>query len=86
MDYFLIYSLFSITTAFTAVYELLMPIIRLEEKSEGKVEYKFIMYVTFFFFSLLIAPFVFFSCIIPSLSTRFQNALHKGLFPAGYQN
>ena len=80
MDFFFIYCLFALTTAFSAVYELLMPVVTLEEK-EGKVEYKVVMYITFFFFSILIAPLVFFSCIKPSMGDRFRDALRKGLFP-----
>lgn len=80
MEYFYIYCLFAATTAFASIYELLMPVINLENKNKP-VQYKFIMYPTFFTFSLLIAPFVFLSCIIPSMSDRFKDALHKGLFP-----
>lgn len=80
MDYFYIYCLFAATTAFASVYELLMPVIMAKAK-DSKVEYQYIMYITFFFFALLIAPLVFLSCIIPSVGERFREALDQGLFP-----
>lgn len=80
MEYFYIYCLFALTTAFTSVYELLVPVLQQQEK-EGKVEYLVLIYITFFVFSILIAPFVFMSCIIPTMGERFRDSLHKGLFP-----
>lgn len=80
MEYLYLYCLFAATTGLASVYELLMPVVQLESK-DGKVEYKFIMYITFFALSLLIAPLVFLSCIIPSVGERFREALQKGLFP-----
>ena len=80
MDYLYLYCLFAVTTALASVYELLMPVVQLENK-QGKVEYKGIMYFSFFTLSLLIAPLVFLSCIIPSVGERFRKSLQEGLFP-----
>lgn len=81
MEYLLFYTLVATATAAHSVYELLMPIIW-SRKSQGlEVEYEFVLYVTFFCVSLLMAPAVFLSCVIPSWGERFRDSLEKGLFP-----
>ena len=75
----LLYTLFALTTAFTALYEILFPVIQ-RRKETYKVENELVVYITFFSLSLLIAPLIFLSCIIPSMGDRFRNSLYNGLF------
>lgn len=81
MEFLLLYALFSITTSLAALYELMMPVISIQEQEKGKVEYKYLMYFTFILVSILIAPLIFLSCIIPSMGVRFRIAMREGLFP-----
>ena len=80
MEYFLAYSLFAITTAFTAVYELLYPVIGKELEEQGKVENVYLIYPVFFLIFMLTAPVGFLSCIIPSWGIIFRETLQKALF------
>lgn len=73
------YLLFALTTAFTAVYEILYPVMQLR-KQEFEVENQTVTYVTFFLLTFLIAPLIFLSCVIPSMGERFRNSLYDGLF------
>jgi len=75
----LFYTLFALTTAFTSIYEILFPVIQ-RRKETSKVENEAVVYITFFSLSFLIAPLIFFSCIIPSMGDRFRNSLYNGLF------
>ena len=75
------YILFSLTTAITASIELLYPVILKQTKEIGMVESKLTIYTVFIVISTMFAPFIFFSCIIPSWGERFKNSLRKGLFP-----
>jgi len=75
------YILFSLTTAITAAVELLYPVIVRQMEEVGQVESKITIYTVFLVVSTIFAPFIFFSCIIPSWGERFKNSLHKGLFP-----
>ena len=81
MEFLFFYALFAITTAFSAVYQILMPVIMVRQSEGHVVENKFVVYLTYFLLTILMAPVVFFSCIVPSMCTRFQGALYKGLFP-----
>lgn len=83
MEILFIYALFATATAFTSVYELLMPVYerREAELKDRKIEYKWVMLVTFFLINILIAPVVFLSCIVPTMGIIFRDALYKGLFP-----
>jgi hypothetical protein len=76
------YILFAVTTTATSLYELYIPVMRiLEDKSpkSNMIEYKWITYVTFTLFSLLFAPIILPSCIIPSFGDRFRKALLTSL-------
>ena len=75
------YAIFAIATAITAILEILGPVILHERMSEGTVESEKTLYTAFFLIVLLVAPLVFFSCVIPSMGERFRNSLAKGLFP-----
>ena len=76
MEYFYIYCLFASTTAFTAIYELVMPVFA----KEAKIDSKYILYFTLWVLCFLAAPLVLFSCIIPEWGIRFRETLHKALF------
>ena len=75
------YLLFSLTTAVCAVWELLVPVIHLEKEKSSKVGAEKLIYIVFFIMSIILAPLVFLSCIIPSMGDRFRSSLHSGLFP-----
>jgi hypothetical protein len=74
------YILFCLTTAITASIELLYPVIAKQVEEVGGVDSKLTIYIVFLLVSTLFAPFIFFSCIIPSWGDRFKISLHKGLF------
>jgi len=75
------YLLFATTTAITAIYEILMPVLKRRFTEGFPVENMIATYIAFFFLTVLIAPMIFFSCIIPSMGERFRNSLYDGLFP-----
>lgn len=81
MELLLYYVLFAVTTALSAIYQILMPVISFRQTEGHIVESKFVVYATFFVLTILFAPVIFFSCIVPSMCNRFQGALYKGLFP-----
>ena len=81
MTFISLYIGFCITTAIAALIELLAPVISRKIEESGEVEAKFIIYTTFFIVTIMAAPMVFFSCIVPSVGERFREALYKGLFP-----
>ncbi|NDB57392.1 hypothetical protein EB001_02905 [bacterium] len=75
------YLLFSLTTAICAVWELLVPVMNTEKEEMGKIDAETLIYLVFFTMSIILAPLVFLSCIIPSMGDRFKNSLYNGLFP-----
>ena len=81
MELIFFYGLFALTTALSAIYQILMPVIGFRQTEGHTVNNKIIVYFTFFCLTVLIAPLVFLSCIIPSMCDVFQGALYKGLFP-----
>lgn len=81
MDFLDWYILFCLTTAITASIELLYPVMMRQIEEAGQVDSKLTIYTVFLVVSTIFAPFIFFSCIIPSWGDRFKNSLHKGLFP-----
>ena len=81
MSLIYIYMLFALTTAFAAVYEILMTVINRKLAEGTKVDSVVATYIIFFFMAILIAPLLFLSCIIPSSGERFRNALYDGLYP-----
>jgi|Laugresubdmm15sn_1035100.scaffolds.fasta_scaffold00064_20 hypothetical protein len=81
MDILDCYILFCLTTAITAAIELLHPVILKQTENAGTVDSKLTIYTVFIVISTMFAPFIFFSCIIPSWGERFKTSLHKGLFP-----
>lgn len=84
MEFLIYYTLFALTTAIMSVFELLKPVIEKQEESKGKIENKIATYIAFLGISILLAPLVFFSCIIPSMGEVFRNSLYKGIFPKPY--
>jgi hypothetical protein len=75
------YLLFCLTTGMAAIYELLMPVFRKEVEVSGKVDNVFTISVTFFVITVLIAPLIFISCILPQTGEVFRENLYVGLFP-----
>ena len=80
MNLVLLYCLFTLATAICAVYELLHPVLqrRIHEKLE--VSNKYLTYLVFFIVTIITAPLIFFSCIIPSMGDTFREYLYIGLF------
>jgi SNF family Na+-dependent transporter len=81
MSLFYIYILFALTTSLTALYEILMPVIKRRLSEVDKVDNILTTSITFFVLSTLIAPLLFLSCVVPSMGVRFRNALYDGLYP-----
>lgn len=81
MEFLFFYAIFAITTALSAVYQILMPVLAYRQAEGNIIETKLVVYATFFLLTVVIAPIVFLSVIIPSMCNRFQSALYKGLFP-----
>jgi len=76
------YLLFSFTTSFAAMYELIVPVMHVLEKEDPKnnvVENKFIAYITFFLFGIIVAPVMILATIIPPLGDTFRKSLLKAL-------
>lgn len=76
------YVLFAITTATVAVYELYYPVM---DQVRAVGDYTLVgdnfkkMLITFWLLSVLLAPFIFPSCIVPNLGARFKNSLYDSL-------
>ena len=82
MSYFAFYSIFAITTGFAALYELFWPVVKklMAENPELEVSKRPKLVTTSLFcISVLIAPLVFLSCILPSYSERFRVRLYEQL-------
>lgn len=82
MEVLMWYVLFAITTSLTAMYELFVPVIKeleILQPENNVVEYKWICYTTFFLLTIVLAPLILPSCIIPSLSGRFKKTLLMAL-------
>lgn len=77
---FQIYCLFALTTAFTAMYELINPVLRKQKVEAGAVLQYRTLQVTMFILCLLAAPLVFLSCVVPDYGIRFRETLQKALF------
>lgn len=76
------YLLFGVTTSLTALYEIFVPVLKelqVLQPESNIVEYKWLVYFTFFVLTLLLAPLMLPSCIIPSWGERFKAALVKVL-------
>ena len=76
------YMLCAVTTGLVAVYELFWPVIsslRVTHPELMVVQYWKTSLVTFFLMSVLIAPLVIASCVVPSMGARFRSALAVNL-------
>lgn len=80
LEVLLVYCGFALTTALTAMYELLNPVIVARKLAKLPVENEFLLYFTFLIVAFLGAPLVFLSCLIPSWGERFRNALSDSMF------
>lgn len=81
MDIFLIYILFAVTTSVASLYELIWPVLRMQETKAGKLPNKSMYLFVCLCINILIAPLIFLSCIVPSFGVRFRIALQEALFP-----
>lgn len=79
MSFLAIYAIFALATGIVVCIDHLATVISLREKSH-KVENKFLLYVVVMGISLLLAPLLFLSCIIPSMSANAKMGLYNGLF------
>ena len=78
---FYLYIGFCLTTALTAVYELLMPVLRQRKYENKKTDNVSAIYIAFFFVTILAAPLAFIACVSPIKGIQFREYLEKGLFP-----
>lgn len=82
MSFLAYYAIFALTTTIVSLFELLQPVVQMYEDINCKqIENKIATYVAFGGISLLLAPFVFLSCIVPTMGETYRNALYKGIFP-----
>lgn len=79
MEWLGYYLLFAVTTGAVAIYELLAPTIK-SRQLKFPVDKKFLIYIVFLFISILIAPLVFLSCVVPSMGEKFRETLEVALF------
>ena len=75
-----LYCLFAVTTGFTSVYEILMPVLRRRIEEGYILDNAIVVYIVFFILTTIIAPVMFLNCVIPSMGDRFKKSLYKGLF------
>lgn len=75
-----LYFVFALATGLTALYEIMQPVVAIRTTEGFHIENKYIMYFVFLILTIILAPAVFFSCIIPSMGEVFRKALYKGLF------
>ena len=80
MSFIFFYSLFAITTGISALYELLMPVMQQRALEGFEIKSTLMTYLVFLVIASIIAPLVFFSCVIPKMGDTFKKALYKGLF------
>jgi len=80
MSFLFIYSIFAIATSISALYELMVPIMQQRALEGFEIKNKCMTYFVFFVIVTIVAPLVFFSCVIPSMGETFKKSLYKGLF------
>lgn len=76
------YVIFAITTALTAHYELVYPVLdklSVAEPKHNLVEYKWITHIIFLIINMLMAPAMLLPCILPGMGARFKDALFEAL-------
>lgn len=74
----ILYGIFALTTAIMACIYMLAPVMR-EQKSP--IEHPYLIVLVFFILSVIGAPVVVYSTIVPSATESFKEHLAKGLFP-----
>lgn len=82
MDILTWYLLFAVTTSLASMYELFIPVLSELEHlypENNIVQYKWLSYFTFFMLTLLLAPLVLPSCLVPSVGEKFKAALLQSL-------
>lgn len=82
MEVLIIYLIFCLTTSIMASIFILRPaltMVGIVEPLNPVIEYTWLTYIVFFCLSMLTAPALFMSVIIPSFGDRFKNTLAKSL-------
>jgi len=80
MSFFFFYSIFAISTGIAALYELMIPVMQQRLSEDFEIKNMYMTYTVFFIIVILVAPLVFFSCIVPSMGDTFKKSLYTGLF------
>ena len=70
-----LYALCALTTAFTGIYELIMPVLNNEKIDWSTRPSKVLFYIVFFIMFLLCAPLVILSCLVPSWGIQFRESV-----------
>lgn len=76
------YLLFALTTAFAAMYELVVPVLEevaLHNPEDNLVQNKTLSYVVFFLMAVISAPFLIIACLVPSAGETFRRVLLESL-------
>lgn len=82
MEYIITYFIFCLTTALMAVAFLLKPVLLNVKKNQPLnpvIQYTSISYIVFFSVSMILAPMMFLSVIVPSFGDRFRFTLGETL-------
>lgn len=79
MSFLCYYAIFALATGIVVCYDHLATVIALREKVSS-IDNKFLLYLVTFLISVLIAPLLFLSCIVPKLSVQVKLGLYQGLF------
>lgn len=78
MEVIIFYGIFAVATGLTFLYEIVYPVLTELYKIDPKnvlIEYKLLSYLTFFLFSLIVAPLVLPATLIPTWGIRFRSSL-----------
>lgn len=79
MSFLSYYAIFALATGIVVCIDHLALVISLRETT-NKVDNKFLLYMVTYLISVMLAPLLFLSCIIPSLSAQAKLGLYQGLF------
>lgn len=79
MSFLSYYAIFALATGIVVCYDHLATVITLREISHP-VDNKFLLYLITYLISVLVAPILFLSCIVPTFSVQAKLGLYQGLF------
>ena len=77
---FIFYMVFAVATGFTALYEIMIPVMQERQLDDPKLQNVGLLYFVFFCCAVLSAPVIFLSCIVPPWGERFRNTLARNIF------